>query len=115
MEAPMKPMLSEMASGAAEDLFSAAVDQVLANIDDPNTDAKAARTITLTITFRPNEERTQSTMQVKCATKLAGVRPVGTLVFMGRRRGKLAMVEALGQETLFPAEESRPTLAERGN
>lgn len=114
MDGPKPPTLASIADGAAEELFANALAQVLANIDDPNTDAKAARAITITVTMKPNEQRAQASVVVKCATKLAGISPVGTVVLMGQHHGKLAMAEALGQEKLFPEAQGRPRALPQG-
>src|SRR5262245_19399419 len=93
--------LSGIQGGAAETLFQAALARVLANIDDPNTAAAAKRQIVLTLTFKPGEEdRRSASVTVECATKLARMRPLGTIVSLSRANGALAAVEVLSQEAL---------------
>lgn len=49
--------LSEFADGALQEKFNIEFQKVLANIQDPNTDHKKARKLTLEITFNSNEAR----------------------------------------------------------
>lgn len=49
--------LSEFADGALQEKFNIEFQKVLANIQDPNTDHKKARKLTLEITFNANEAR----------------------------------------------------------
>lgn len=100
--------LSTLAGGAAAELFASAMNAVLENMDDPNTDCKTPRRIALTFTFKPDEDRRASAVEVGCTTKLAGVRGVPTRIFIGRHRGSLAAVEALRQEEMFPTPAGRP-------
>jgi hypothetical protein len=94
--------LGTLADGAALELFQNALDQVLKNIDDPNTEAHARRAIRLEIGFVADEDRRVSNVEVKCTTKLAGVRGAKTLVYIGRHEGQLVAVEQPRQTDLFP-------------
>lgn len=49
--------LSEFADGALQEKFNIEFQKVLANVQDPNTDHKKARKLTLEITFSSNETR----------------------------------------------------------
>ena len=49
--------MEEFASGAFTVQVNRAMEKVMKNIQDPNTDAKATRKITVTIAFKPNETR----------------------------------------------------------
>lgn len=99
---PQLVTLSTLSDGAAEELFQAALSQLLENVQDPNTDAKAKRSILLRIDVRADENRRAAQLDIACATKLAGVRPVGTRIFLGRHQGSVAAVEQLHQEEIFP-------------
>lgn len=63
--------LKNLCNGAAAELFDRELDQVLVNIADPNAKAKVARTITLTVTVLPTEDRSRGVVGVKCTSKLA--------------------------------------------
>lgn len=71
-----KVTLKNLCGGAAAELFDRELDAVLANIADPNAKAKTARTITLTVTVLPTEDRSRGVLGVKCTSKLA---PAGEL------------------------------------
>jgi hypothetical protein len=98
---PTPITLGTVAEGAAEDLWSAELDRVLANIEDPNADWKTKRTITLTFTFAVNEERQVGDLTISAKTKLAGLKGRSTVVFLGRDKGRLVAVEAAHQEDMF--------------
>jgi hypothetical protein len=104
MEDPKVITLAGLADGAALELWQSALARVLENIEDPNTDAKPKRTISLDFVFSvADEERRVGDVEVRCATKLAGVRGVKTLVYIGRHQGQLVAVEQPRQQDLFPA------------
>lgn len=89
MEEPLS--LSELGRGAAVERFDDSFQRVLDNIIDPNTDL-SARTITLKVTLKPNDNRDQCEVKISCGEKLAGSKPVGTILFVGRGKdGAVAM------------------------
>lgn len=49
--------MEEFANGAFTVQMNRAMEKVMKNIQDPNTDAKAPRKITVTVAFKPNETR----------------------------------------------------------
>jgi hypothetical protein len=85
--------LDTIGSGALSELFDAELARVLANIADPNTDEKAKRTISITVSFKPSGQRDSAAVELTCASKLAGIQKVATQVFMGKHLGKLIAVE----------------------
>lgn len=104
MEQPQVVTLMTLADGAALELFQKALKTVLENIDDPNTDAEAKRAIRLEFNFSPDDERRVGSVEVKCSTKLAGIRGAHTLIYMGRHQGELVAVEHNPKQVeLFPA------------
>lgn len=103
--------LDTIGSGALVELFDAELARVLENIQDPNTDAKTKRTITVKVTFAPNENRDLADVNLTCGSKLAGIKTVGTRLYVGKIRGKLIAVENdPRQTTLFDQPQpARPT------
>lgn len=102
--------LENIGGGALAELFAVELAKVLDNIADPNTDERSKRSISLTVTFVPNEKRDVADVSIACASKLAGIQRVRTQVFMGRVKGKLMAVENdPRQSSLFDQE--RPQLA----
>lgn len=94
--------LSTLANGAIEELFRAAVEEVVANIKDPNTDWKAPRVITLQVKFSADEERTVGDVDIKSVTKLAGVKSVHARIYYGVHGGRAVAIAAPAQASLFP-------------
>lgn len=63
--------MEEFAGGAFTIQLNRAIEKVMKNIQDPNTDAKANRKITVTVAFKPNEARNFITTGVVTKTSLA--------------------------------------------
>lgn len=68
--------LETLREGAAVERFNDELRVVFANMVDFNTDHKTKRSITLTVEFIPNEERTGFAERIKCVSKLAPPKPV---------------------------------------
>jgi hypothetical protein len=95
-DAPSSPQavtLANLGDGAALEQFQAAFDEVLRNVSDVNTDPEQRRSVQLTVSIVPNEEREIGEVQIKVATKLAGNKPVKTTVFLVRHAGQTIAVE----------------------
>ena len=105
--------LATLADGAAGEMWGAALDKVLENIDDPNTDPEAKRAIVLTITFEPDAQRRTLQTGIVCVPKLAGVKAATSTVFLGRDHGVLKAVEAPAQDELFTDPKSGPRAVEK--
>ena len=76
--------LAEMAQGAFMEQFHRELNQVLANIADPNTDPKKARKITLTMTLKPDENREVVTVETQSKSTLVPPKPLGTTIIIDR-------------------------------
>ncbi len=63
--------LEKFANGAFTAQVNRAIEEVTKNIQDPNTEATAARKITVTIGFKPNQERNFVATGVQTKTTLA--------------------------------------------
>lgn len=85
--------LGSLARGAAVERFDDALARVVENIVDPNTDADAAREITLKVKFKPNKSRTMAAFEIKCDPKLAPPSSVGGSIFVGERDGVAVATE----------------------
>lgn len=82
MEFRFEPMgLASVCGGALEEKFQMALQKVAANINDPNTNALAKRTITLTVEFEPNKGRSNAAIIVQATTKLAPHSKVESVAF----------------------------------
>lgn len=109
---PQTMTLATVGEGALEELFQNALARVLANIDDPNTAAKAKRSLTLTLAFEVDENRRSSTVRLHVGTKLAGSVPHTVHVRIGQHEGELAAVEAMPQSEMFPQPHGVPRAVE---
>ncbi len=87
--------LETFANGAFTAQVNRAIEEVTKNIQDPNTDATAARKITVTIGFKPNQERNFIATGVQTKTTLAPALGAVTALSMGKdiRTGEVEAVE----------------------
>ena len=74
--------LSSMLEGRLEEMFQREVERVTSNINDPNTDPEAKRTITLTIDIFPIADGGSCVVKAGVTSKLPGIeKKQGSLVF----------------------------------
>lgn len=85
--------LETFASGALTEQVNKAIEEVTKNIQDPNTEAKTSRKITVTIAFKPNDRRDFVATGVQTKTTLAPVLGAVTAMTMGKNL-KTGEVEA---------------------
>lgn len=85
--------LTTLGRGAAVELFQEELTKVLRNIEDPNTKPTERRRITITVDFSPNDERQVTDTTIQCVSKLAPVKRVKTLLYLGRQGGAPVAVE----------------------
>jgi hypothetical protein len=88
--------------GAAVELFNDELNRVLTNILDPNTDAKALRSLTLTVKFKPSEDRDLAGVTMEVKSKLASPKGVGTVVFIGKEAGHPVAMERNPKQPELP-------------
>ncbi|MDZ5712265.1 replication terminator protein [Jeotgalibacillus haloalkalitolerans] len=84
---------NSFADGAASEKINREIQRVLENIDDPNTDHKAKRTVTLTLTMTADEKRELVTTDVQVKSKLAPAKSVGSTLILGHDNGKVVGAE----------------------
>jgi hypothetical protein len=89
---PDEVSLATLRSGAAVEMFDAALAKVLRNIADVNTPATAERAVTLTVKFHPGEERDEASYSVHVVPKLAADKPATGNMFVGRRGTRVVAV-----------------------
>ena len=87
--------LQEIAGGALREKANQALQQVLNNMQNPNTPWKNKRAVTIKMTFTQNEDRDDSTCEISVDTKLAPVKPVETKFSLGKnlKTGEVEAVE----------------------
>lgn len=94
--------LDTLGCGALLELFDIELARVLENIADPNTDADAARAITLKVVFVPDKTRQAMQTRMSVVSKLAPVARVESTLFLGRLGGRLVAVEHDPRQLTFP-------------
>lgn len=80
--------LQTIGAGAAAEKFSAALRDVLDNIRDPNTLAKAKRKIIIEYVFMPDEDREKVGVAISARSALPASKPSSDLMFIGRHNGE---------------------------
>jgi len=70
--------LASLNNGAASELFERELNEVLNNIDDPSTNPKEPRKITLEFTFTPSEAREMGVLEIRAKSKLAPAQATGS-------------------------------------
>lgn len=102
--------LASIGNGAAMELFDHELARVLANVADPNTSAKSKRGITIKVVIQPSEDRDVGYATVEVTSKLAGVKPVDTKMYFGKKDGKLLAVQNnISQPSIFDDGKSNVT------
>ena len=76
--------LEEFAGGALQEKFNDALQKVIENMLDPNTPWKNKREIIVKVAFLQDEGRSDSSVDISVATKLAPVKPVNTRMLIGK-------------------------------
>lgn len=86
---------NEFANGALAEQLNTELVKVLENIADPNTEARDARKVTLTLTFKPDEAREFSSVDIKTQAKLASPKPLSTKMLIDKdlKTGKVVGAE----------------------
>lgn len=76
--------LSKIANTALQEKVDKELEKVLDNILDPNTEAKATRKVTITLTMSTDDERTVVKTGMEVKSTLAPQKGVATTVIVGR-------------------------------
>jgi hypothetical protein len=76
--------LADFAGGAVSERFNQELKKVLENIADPNTDPKKARTITVKVTLKADENRDIADVDISTSCTLVSAKPVATRIIMDR-------------------------------
>ena len=84
--------LDTVARGAVPEKFDHALRAILDNVMDPNTPWDAKRSITITLSFRPHEDRRQMDVDADVTTKLANMKSDTGIAYIGQRDGEIVAV-----------------------
>lgn len=94
--------LSNLGGGAAAEQFAEALEKVLANIADPNTDHKPARDIVLHVRLFPKEDRRRVVLRFYVTNRLVPWRVFESDAVLGMTsKGTMAAREIGGNVPLF--------------
>lgn len=100
--------LSTICGGAVPEIFNRELQEIMANITDPNTSVKKSRRIVLTFDFEPMADRKSVAISFGINSKLVPVAAVESNMFITEQAGQLeAFTNDIRQEELFDPE-SRP-------
>lgn len=80
--------LQTIGAGAVAEKFAAELKAVLANIQDPNTQAEAKRKVVLEFVFEPSENREIVITTVTARSVLGATKPTGDVLHLGRLNGE---------------------------
>lgn len=110
--------LDNIGNGAAKELFQRALDEVLANIADPNTEAEKKREIKLSVAILPVESRDgareHGAFEIRVETKLVGPKPAGGTMYFGTVRGSYVAVQQNPRQAGLFDETPRPAVEPAG-
>ncbi len=85
--------LSTLAGGRLEERFQLALGETLENIRDPNTSKDVVRKITITLEFKPQEDRQFALCKFEVGTKPAKTTPVHSFLDISKQDGVLIATE----------------------
>ena len=107
--------LLQMAKGAIQERVDYEVARVVDNLLDMNTEAKAKRKVTLTITMVADDDRRVVKVEASAKSTLAPVTPIGTsLVVTADGNGEMMLAEIIpqvpGQISLYGEEQEAPKI-----
>lgn len=89
--------LSEINSGALQEVFDYEFNKILRNIRDVNTDPKAKRKVTIEMTISPNEKRTIGDIDFKVKHTEAPINGFATAITI-TEDGRKVVAEEIGNE-----------------
>ena len=94
--------LESLHGGAVSERFAIALQSVLDNVIDPNTEPQKARTINIKFTVKPDESREFCNVAISSETKLAPITPLNTQFFIGMKNGSgVACERSVRQADMF--------------
>jgi len=79
-----KVALKEFAGGALQENFQKVFEQVVQNMQDPNTPWKNKRSIIIKVSFTQNEDRDDSRCEISVERKLSSSKPIETKFAIGK-------------------------------
>lgn len=111
---PIKLTVENLYNGGVMERIQEEVQRVIANISDPNTEAKKPRKIKMEMTIKPNEQRNTAEVVVSTSSVLQAPRPIETSIMIefDPRTGVLGASEIPHGEN--PAQNTLPNTMTKG-
>lgn len=106
--------IATLANGTLDERFQVAMRDLIANVQDLNTNPKAKRTIKMTVEVRPSTDRDSAQVLIGVETKLAPMLPQETVLHFVRspKTGKFeALASGYNQDHLFDTAAASRSLA----
>lgn len=112
MDEDMKKSILEMCNGAFLERADYEIGHIMANILDPNTDAKAKRTLVLKLVLQPDANRQNIAVYCESEAKLAKLLPVATTLYVAGDQDIVELPPQIpGQQNLLgPEQDVAPVL-----
>lgn len=107
--------IATLANGTLDERFQVAMRDLIANVQDLNTPAKAKRSIRMTVEVKPSNDRDSAQVLIGVETKLAPMQPQETTLHFVRNpaNGKFsALASGYNQDNLFDAASAGKALAD---
>jgi hypothetical protein len=98
--------LANLKEGAVIEAVDVEIQRVLDNIVDPNSDPKTKRTVTLTLSFTPNLERTKMNITAQAKSNLAPDIAIDTMALVGVEGGHGVANEVVPRQMELPIDEN---------
>ncbi len=76
--------LQELVGGALQEKVNIAMEEILSNMQNPDTAWKPKRQINIKLSFNQNEDRDDAAVEVSVSTKLAPISPMTTRMMIGK-------------------------------
>lgn len=80
----MQVKLEELVDGALQENANKAIEEVVKNMQDPNTPWKNKREVVIKLKFTQNEDRSDSNCEISVDKKIAPVKPIETRFAIGK-------------------------------
>jgi len=93
--------LATINGGSAIERFDHELKNIVANINDVNTDPKATRKITLELIIKPTEDRTMCAYEIKVNGRPAPMKAVSAFFYLSYQNGEAVAVENNPQQPVF--------------
>lgn len=78
--------LETIQNGAVIDMFNEELQKVMQNIADANTKPDAVRSITITVSIKPDKTRRSAATAIECKSRICPVKPSDGVIFLSEAK-----------------------------